>query len=98
MCGVQKCKGNVEGAERVFEDLEPTSGGERRMRVSWRRRRWRCPSPSCPLDIFLEEDGAVDAFNERVRSADARFSLRPAVARRQVGVIIWRSEHSVLPA
>ena len=39
------------------------------------------PSPvalsaqDCPIDVFSEDDAGVDAFNERVAAANARFPL-----------------------
>jgi transposase len=74
--GCPECKGPVEPSGRVLEELEPSSVGGKVSRVTWRRRRWRCPSPDCSMDTFLERDSGVDEFNERVGAANRRFPLR----------------------
>jgi hypothetical protein len=70
-----RCGGDVEAAGAELEDLVPSSAGGRVSRLTWRRRRWRCLADDCELESFGEEDAGIDAFNERVAAANARFPL-----------------------
>jgi hypothetical protein len=70
-----RCGGSVESAGAELEDLVPSSVGGRVSRLTWRRRRWRCLAEDCSLECFSEEDAGIDAFNERVAGANARFPL-----------------------
>src|SRR5271165_5825782 len=72
-----RCGGPVGAAGVVLEDLVPSSAVGRVSRLTWRRRRWRCSTEHCPIDVFSEEDAGVDAFNERVAEANERFPLDP---------------------
>ena len=74
------CGGAVAAAGSELEDLPFSSAGGRVARVTWRRRRWRCPAADCEVDTFLEHDAGVDEFCERVSSANRRFPLPPATA------------------
>lgn len=69
-----RCGGTVEGVGAGLEDLVPSSAGGRVSRLTWRRRQWRCLAEDC-LERFGEEDSGIDAFNERVAAANARFAL-----------------------
>ena len=53
----------------------PLSVGGKVSRLTWRRRRWRCVADGCPLEDFGEDDPGIDAFNERIAAANARFPL-----------------------
>ena len=53
----------------------PSSAVGRVSRLTWRRRRWHCREEDCPIEVFNEDDAGVDAFNERVAAANARFPL-----------------------
>jgi len=70
-----RCGGSVERAGVELEDLVPSSVGGRVTRLTWRRRRWHCEAEECPLECFSEHDAGIDAFNERVSAANARFPL-----------------------
>jgi transposase len=70
-----ECGGRAEPAGRVLEDLVPSSISGKLARVTWRRRRWHCPSPGCGVDVFVEEDEGVVAFNNRVAAANRRMPL-----------------------
>lgn len=78
--GCPGCGGSVEAGGEEFEDLVPSSVGGRVSRLTWRRRRWRCLAEACPIDCFNEHDAGVDAFNERVAAANARFPPDPVSA------------------
>ena len=70
-----RCGGAVKRAGAELDDLVPSSAVGRVSRLTWRRRRWHCPAEDCPIDVFSEDDAGVDAFNERVAAANARFPL-----------------------
>ena len=70
-----RCGGSVERMGAELEDLVPSSVGGKVSRLTWRRRRWRCVADDCPLEGFGEDDPGIDAFNERIAAANARFPL-----------------------
>jgi hypothetical protein len=72
-----RCGGPVEVAGAELEDLVPSSVGGRVSRLTWRRRQWRCLAEACPVGSVGEDDAGIDAFNERVAAANARFPLDP---------------------
>jgi hypothetical protein len=72
-----RCGGSIERAGVELVDLVPSSVGGRVTRLTWRRRRWCCPAEDCSLEYFSEEDAGINAFNERVAAANARFPFDP---------------------
>ncbi len=75
-----ECGSSVEFSGRVLEDLVASSAGGQVIRVTWRRRQWRCVTADCPVESFLENDAGIVEFNERVTAANSRFPLRPVVS------------------
>ncbi|MCL5446428.1 MAG: hypothetical protein M1350_03300 [Actinobacteria bacterium] len=75
-----ECGSSVEFSGRVLEDLVASSAGGQVIRVTWRRRRWRCVAPDCSVETFFEEDSGVIEFNERVSAANRRFPLRDVLS------------------
>jgi len=53
-CGVVA---HVKDRRRV--ELVDLSMGGRPMRVIWRKRRFRCPEPSCPVGSWTEDDPRI---------------------------------------
>ncbi len=78
VCGVRaRSKGR---SETLVRDV---SGFGRRVRLRWRKRRWRCPEPACPARTWTERSAAVRpraVLTERARREACRRAGRDGQA------------------
>jgi transposase len=81
----------------------------RPVRICWRKRRWLCPEPACPVTTFVEQDERVAAPRAKLTTRACRWAinqLRREHAsvnglRRQLGTgwrTVWESIRPLLAA
>lgn len=57
--GCPRCGVVAHGHGRVAVTLVDAPSAGRPVRVVWRKRRWVCPEPACPVGSFIEQDEQV---------------------------------------
>ena len=103
--GCRTCGVVARGHGRLEVDLVDAPAMGRAVKICWRKRRWRCPEPACPVNTFVEQDVRVAAPRAKLTSRACRWAieqLRREHAsvnglRRQLGTG-WRTVwESILP-
>jgi len=70
------CGGEVVEADRVIDELPPTTAGPAHVLIAWKRRQWQCENEACPQETFGEESDDVDQFVARVAPGRRSRKLR----------------------
>src|SRR3954452_2104898 len=107
--GCRTCGVVARGHGRLEVRLVDAPAMGRPVRICWRKRRWICPEPTCPVTTFIEQDERVAAPRAKLTTRACRWAidqLRREHAsvnglRRQLGTgwrTVWsRSDRSWLP-
>lgn len=61
------CGADAAAADPVTQELPPTTAGTKDLLIAWKRRQWQCSNPTCPQELFAEQNDDVDAFIARVK-------------------------------
>ena len=64
--GCRACGVVAHAHGRVEVDLVDAPAMGRPVRIRWRKRRWVCPEPACPVSSFVEQDEDVAAPRSRL--------------------------------
>ena len=73
--GCHTCGVVAHGHGRVEVDLVDAPAMGRPVRVRWRKRRWVCPEPACPVGSFVEQDEDVAAPRGRLTVRACRWAI-----------------------
>ena len=57
----------AHGHGRIDDELVDAPAMGRPVKIVWRKRRWVCPEPSCPIQSFVEQDESIVAKARRWR-------------------------------
>ena len=60
--GCPSCGVVAHGHGRVVVGLVDAPAMGRPVRIRWRKRRWACPDPGCPVATFVEQDERLAAL------------------------------------
>jgi transposase len=107
--GCRTCGVVARGHGRLEVRLVDAPAMGRPVRICWRKRRWICPEPTCPVTTFIEQDERVAAPRAKLTTRACRWAidqLRREHAsvnglRRQLGTgwrTVWESIRPLLAA
>jgi transposase len=107
LMGCPTCGVVAHGHGRVVVRLVDAPAMGRPVRIRWRKRRWVCPDPGCPVGTFVEQDERVAAPRSSLTARACRWAieqLRREHAsvngiRRQLGTgwgTVWDSIKAIL--
>ena len=107
--GCRTCGVVARGHGRLEVRLVDAPAMGRPVRICWRKRRWICPEPTCPVTTFIEQDERVAAPRAKLTTRACRWAidqLRREHAsvnglRRQLGTgwrTVWDSIRPLLAA
>jgi transposase len=107
--GCRTCGVVARGHGRLEVRLVDAPAMGRPVRICWRKRRWICPEPTCPVTTFIEQDERVAAPRAKLTTRAGRWAidqLRREHAsvnglRRQLGTgwrTVWESIRPLLAA
>ena len=71
----QQCGVKARSKGRRDTVVRDVSGFDRPVRLRWRKRRWRCPEPACPVRTWTEQHAAIAAravWTDRAQQAACR--------------------------
>ena len=74
--GCRACGVVAHGHGRVEVDLVDAPAMGRPVRIRWRKRRWVCPEPECPVGSFVEQDVEVAAPRGRLTVRACRWAIQ----------------------
>ena len=69
-CGVV-----ARGHGRLEVRLVDAPAMGRPVRICWRKRRWICPEPTCPVTTFIEQDERVAAPRAKLTTRACRWAI-----------------------
>jgi len=107
--GCRACGVVAHGHGRVAVRLVDAPAMGRPVRIIWRKRRWRCPDPGCPVKTFVEQDERVAAPRSSLTTRACRWSIEQIRrehasvngVRRQLGTgwrTVWDTIRPILEA
>lgn len=73
--GCRSCGVVAHGHGRVVVRLVDAPAMGRPVRIVWRKRRWVCPEPSCPVGSFVEQDETVAAPRAKLTVRACRWAI-----------------------
>ena len=107
--GCPSCGVVAHGHGRVVVGLVDAPAMGRPVRVRWRKRRWVCPDPGCPVATFVEQDERITAPRSSLTTRACRWAIEQIRRehasvngiRRQLGTgwrTVWDSIRPLLQA
>lgn len=107
--GCRSCGVIVHGHGRVEVRLVDAPAMGRPVRIVWRKRRWVCPEPACPVGSFVEQDERIAAPRALPTARPCRWAIEQVRRehasingiRRQLGTgwrTVWESIKPILAA
>lgn len=107
--GCEVCGVVAHGHGRVVVRLVDAPAMGRPVTVLWRKRRWVCPEPSCPVRSFVEQDASVALPRSKLTARACRWAIQQLRRehasinglRRQLGTgwaTVWDSIRPLLEA
>ena len=74
--GCPACGVVAHGHGRVEVTLVDAPGMGRPVRIRWRKRRWLCPDPGCPVGTFVEQDERIAAPRSSLTTRACRWAIQ----------------------
>ena len=107
--GCRSCGVLAHGHGRVVVRLVDAPAMGRPVRIVWRKRRWVCPEPTCPVGSFVEQDERIAAPRAKLTVRACRWAIEQIRrehasvngVRRQLGAgwrTVWESIRPLLEA
>ena len=107
--GCPSCGVLAHGHGRVVVGLVDAPAMGRPVRIRWRKRRWVCPDPGCPVGTFVEQDERIAAPRASLTARACRWAIEQIRrehasvngVRRQLGTgwrTVWESIEPLLQA
>ena len=75
LMGCPACGVVAHGHGRVVVGLVDAPAMGRPVRLRWRKRRWVCPDPGCPVGTFVEQDERVAAPRSSLTTRACRWAI-----------------------
>src|SRR5437868_3605513 len=73
--GCRTCGVVARGHGRLEVRLVDAPAMGRPVRICWRKRRWICPEPTCPVTTFIEQDERVAAQRAKLTTRACRRAI-----------------------
>ena len=73
--GCRACGVVALGHGRLDVHLVDAPAMGRPVRICWRKRRWLCPEPACPVTTFVEQDERVAAPRAKLTTRACRWAI-----------------------
>jgi hypothetical protein len=73
--GCRACGVVALGHGRLDVHLVDAPAMGRLVRICWRKRRWLCPEPACPVTTFVEQDERVAAPRAKLTTRACRWAI-----------------------